>query len=373
MKTVSLFSGVGGLEADEQADVFCELDADCREVLSRRFAGSRIHDDVNTLQPVAGIDAVFGGWPCQDISVAGLRRGLAGSRSGLLFRMIDFARASGAGSIVAENVPNLLKIERGENFRLTLDAFDEAGYPYVTWRVLNARQFGLPHERRRVFIVASQDRKLAMGLLRDIPAGSDTVIEHPHAAGFYWTAGTHGINFSRGYSPTLKVGSSLSIPSPPAVFYRDVARVISPLEAIKLQGFNAAPFAECSAKAVHRMMGNAVARPVGRFVAGSLYDTAVEVSGTFRPIHEDTSLFGDIPAFTRWPPSGIKLGPDLSEYVEPVSTQPLATNLDEYIDLESRERLSLRAASGLLTRLERSGKACPVDLRMALTNLAKAS
>ena len=83
MRSVSLFSGVGGLEATDHAELFCELDSDCRVVLGRRFSGARLHDDVNTLPPVPGLDVVFGGWPCQDISVAGLKRGLAGARSGL--------------------------------------------------------------------------------------------------------------------------------------------------------------------------------------------------------------------------------------------------------------------------------------------------
>lgn len=373
MKSVSLFSGVGGLEADGAAEVLCEIDADCRVVLQRRFRDSRLHDDVTTLEAVPGVDVVFGGWPCQDISVAGLRRGLAGARSGLLFHMIDFAQASGAGAIVAENVPNLLRLESGENFRLTLEAFEEAGYPFVAWRVLNARQFGLAHERRRVFLVASQERETALKLLRDVRHRPDTVKAKPHVAGFYWTAGIQGINFSVGYSPTLKVGSSLSIPSPPALFYEDVVRTVSPQEAIALQGFPKTPFKGLPPKAVHRMMGNAVALPVGRFVAKSLSVKNATRSGRLVPLYLEPSLFGDIRWPSAWPKAGFKDGAEYFEYLDPVVEGPLSTSLEDFIDMESPERLSLRAASGLLTRLDRSGKACPPKLRTALLRLAQRS
>lgn len=372
MRSVSLFSGVGGLEATEHAELLCELDSDCRVVLGRRFSGARLHDDVNTLLPVPGIDVVFGGWPCQDISVAGLKRGLAGARSGLLFRMIDFAAASGAHTIVAENVPNLLRLDSGENFRLTLEAFEDAGFAHVAWRVLNARQFGLPHERRRVFLVASRDRDTAMNLLRDLPKKKNTTKRDPAVAGFYWTAGLQGINFSVGYSPTLKVGSSLSIPSPPAVFYEDTVRTISPEEAISLQGFPGKPFRGLPPKAIYRMMGNAVALPVGRFVADSVKLTKSSASGDLLPLRMEPTLFGEISWPTAWPSAGLKGGSTYFEYDDPASHVTLSTNLEEFIDFDSEVRLSIRAASGLLSRLNRSGKACPPRLRMALSALAQA-
>ncbi len=371
MRTVSLFSGVGGLEPKEPAEVLCEIDADCRKVLHRRFASSHLHDDVTTLKPVAGIDAVFGGWPCQDVSIAGLRRGLAGNRSGLLFRMIDFARASGAGTIVAENVPNLLSLEAGENFRLTLEAFAGAGYDHVAWRVLNARQFGLPHERRRIFIVASQDHSTSMALLRDTPTVKVSRHNVPSAAAFYWTAGLQGINFSIGYSPTLKVGSALSIPSPPAVFYRDVVRAISVREAITLQGFPQTPFQGLTPSAVYRMMGNAVALPVGKFVAESINASKSRVRGRLVPMCLEQSLFEETRWPTSWPKAGLKSGSEIFEYLDPVGDVPLANSLEDLLNLDSEVRLSSRAANGLLSRLDRSGKACPPDLRVALKDLCE--
>lgn len=376
LKAISLFSGVGGLELTEPSDVLCELDEECRTVLSARFPGSQVHDDVMTLKPKAA-DIVFGGWPCQDLSVAGLRRGLAGEKSGLFFRMVDIAVAAKAQTLVAENVPNLLKLENGENFRLVIEALQHAGFPYVAWRTLNARQFGLPHQRRRVFIVASHEKKNCLNLFRDVPRLSVKKFkEEPVVQAFYWTAGLQGLNLSQGYTPTLKVGSSLSIPSPPAVFFDGIVRQITPKEAIKLQGFNVGDFRRVSNKAIYRMMGNAVARPVGRFVAESVRAKEGLVNeNSLSPIPTQFELFSDR-SFDRlyvdkWPNSGLVLGDEILEHKER-NAPGLCNSLEDLIDSDEKSEISVRAASGLLSRLNRSGKPCPPEIRVALERISRA-
>lgn len=376
MKAISLFSGVGGLELTEPSDVLCELDEECRTVLATRFPDSSIHDDVMTLKPRRA-DIVFGGWPCQDLSVAGLRRGLAGEKSGLFFRMVDIAVDAKAHTLVAENVPNLLKLENGENFRLVIEALQHGGFPFVAWRTLNARQFGLPHQRRRVFIIASHEKRTCMNLFRAVPKLSEKKVkDHPVVQSFYWTAGLQGLNLSHGYAPTLKVGSSLSIPSPPAVFFDGNVRQVTPREAIKLQGFNTSAFRKVPSKAIYRMMGNAVARPVGRFVAESVRTEGKSVKETcLTPVSTQFELFSDR-SFDRlyvekWPESGLVLGDEVLEFKDK-SVPHLCNSLEDLIDHDDRTELSIRAASGLLSRLERSGKPCPNDIRHALERIANA-
>lgn len=369
LKVISLFSGVGGLELEQPADTFCEIDPECRVVLAHRFPESRLHDDVMTLRPQRA-DVVLGGWPCQDLSVAGLRRGLAGEKSGLFFRMVDVAVEARAHTIVAENVPNLLTLERGENFRLVVQALQIAGFEYVAWRTLNARQFSLPHQRRRVFIVASQKKVTAGRLFRDLPVGPAANITEPEAAAFYWTAGLQGLNYSLGFSPTLKVGSSLSIPSPPAVFFDGCVRRVTPKEATQLQGFNYADFSKVPDKAVHRMMGNAVAQPVGRFVAESvLKPPAGSSEPRLQAQNRQFELFSDHDRdffrVTRWPTAGMVVGDEVLTFTEPEGGH-LDLSLEKVIDRSNRESLSVRAATGLLSRLHRSGKPCPPDLFDAL-------
>jgi DNA (cytosine-5)-methyltransferase 1 len=370
-RSISLFSGVGGLESPEGPEVLCELDPDCRIVLADRFPHASLHDDVMTLDVPSDVDVVFGGWPCQDISVAGLRRGLAGNRSGLFFRMVDIAVEAQAHTIVAENVPNLLRLEGGENFHLVLESLRKSGFRYVSWRVLNARHFGLPHQRRRVFIAASLESAGPLSLLASMPDARAEEVSTPSVSSFYWTAGLQGINFSQGFSPTLKVGSSLSIPSPPALIYGDVVRQVTAVEALRLQGFDPDDFSRVAPKVVYRAMGNAVARPVGRFVAEAALSQRPLNEGGLYPIGAQRSLFDNDRMPVRWPEAGIDLDGELLGYRDPLSEWAMSNDLEELIDADSAERLSARAAAGLLSRLARSGKSCPPALRSALESLSR--
>ena len=92
------------------------------------------------------------GWPCQDLSVAGLRKGLAGERSGLFWEVIRFAERLRPRWLLLENVPGLLSANNGRDFGIVLSALDDLGYG-LAWRVLDAQFFGVPQRRRRVFIV----------------------------------------------------------------------------------------------------------------------------------------------------------------------------------------------------------------------------
>lgn len=351
MKYLSLFSGVGGLEADGGSPaVCCELDDACHPVLRHRFPSARVHADVRDLQPPRA-DVVAGGWPCQDLSVAGLRRGLEGERSGLFFELLRVARDARAHTVVAENVPNLLTLQGGTVFRLVLEALARDGYDHVAWRMLDARAFGLPHLRRRVFLVASRHAEVARALHRPLPE-LPTEAPAPPCAAFYWTAGLQSICYSRGYVPALKVGSALSIPSPPALHYDGHVRKASADECLALQGFDPADFAGVRAADRYRMAGNAVAAPVGRFVMASVQAPAAS------PKLVDGPAGG----------SGLFSQGELWHVAHPEPR--LAGNLGAFVAIADRSWLSARAAAGLLARLRRSGKPCPEDLRQLLEQLA---
>lgn len=164
---VSLFAGVGGFDIGfERAGLKCigqvERDPRAREILERRFPGVLKHDDVLTAEGwahehgmVGATDIVCGGFPCQDVSVAGRRAGLAGERSGLFWPALAFAETVKARWFVLENVPGLLSSNEGRDFGVVLSALADAGYSHVEWRVLDSQFFGVPQRRRRVFIVAS--------------------------------------------------------------------------------------------------------------------------------------------------------------------------------------------------------------------------
>lgn len=355
MRYISLFSGIGGLESSSQTPLaVCEIDPWCQKVLSRKFPEAELSKDVRSFIPPA-VDVVVGGWPCQDISAAGLRKGLAGERSGLFFRMLDVAIEAGAHTIVAENVPNLLRLEGGRAFRLIVTALQQAGFTYVAWRTLNAREFALPQNRNRVFLIASRFRELSSSVHRPVNVGA--VISSAGASGFYWTAGLQGICYSDGCVPALKVGSSIGVPSPPAIHYGDMVRKASANECLAFQGFSVEGFLDIPDKAKFAMAGNAVALPVGRFV----------MDGVFKGSTPDFT-FTDLFSSAAIPRDGIDFGEGPFSVANRKSE--MSSNLAEFIDRSITQPLSRRAAGGLLSRLERSGKPCPSALLEQLRYLS---
>lgn len=160
MKVLSLFSGIGGFDlgfqrAGMEVVGMCEIDKHAQKILQRRFPDATLHTDVRKVRyGRRSINLICGGFPCQDLSVAGKRRGLDGERSGLWFefaRIIDDAEPAW---VVIENVPGLFSSNSGRDFAVIVDWLVQRGYG-VGWRVLDAQGFGLAQRRKRVFIVAS--------------------------------------------------------------------------------------------------------------------------------------------------------------------------------------------------------------------------
>ncbi|MFZ4600760.1 MAG: DNA cytosine methyltransferase [Terrimicrobiaceae bacterium] len=168
LTAVSLFAGVGGFDLAMERngiDVVAavEIDEKARAVLARQFPNTRLFADVTKVSSNELRDAGFvpdrgiitGGFPCQDLSVAGRRAGLAGERSGLFWHIIRLVDELHPRWIVLENVPGLLSSEGGRDMGIVLGALGECGYG-VSYRVLDAQHFGVPQRRRRVFIVAGR-------------------------------------------------------------------------------------------------------------------------------------------------------------------------------------------------------------------------
>jgi DNA (cytosine-5)-methyltransferase 1 len=164
LKVASFFTGIGGfdlgLERAGMEVVFqCEINAFSQRVLKSRWPNVKLHGDISTLQPrgIPRADVWTGGFPCQDVSLAnqGKRKGLQGERSGLFYAFAELVEERRPSWIILENVPGLLNSHGGEDFRTILNRLDELGYG-VSWRVLDAKHFGTPQRRRRIYIVASR-------------------------------------------------------------------------------------------------------------------------------------------------------------------------------------------------------------------------
>jgi DNA (cytosine-5)-methyltransferase 1 len=163
MNYLSLFSGIGGFDlafnrAGMKCVGMCEIDKNCQDILHRHFEFVHIYDDVKEINgsdfEKGAIDLICGGFPCQDLSVAGKRAGLTGERSGLWFEFARVIDELEPRWVVIENVPGLLSSNKGKDFAVIVQWLAERGYG-VSWRVLDAQYFGVAQRRRRVFIVAS--------------------------------------------------------------------------------------------------------------------------------------------------------------------------------------------------------------------------
>ncbi len=153
----SLFAGVGGFDLGmERAGMRpawqVEIDPHARAVLARHWPEARQREEV---RPVGAHhlprgDVVVGGFPCQDLSIAGNRAGLAGGRSGLFYEMRRIIDELKPGLVIWENVPGLLSSDGGRDFARVLYSLGGIGY-HGAWRILNAQYFGVPQRRRRVF------------------------------------------------------------------------------------------------------------------------------------------------------------------------------------------------------------------------------
>lgn len=368
MKYLSCFTGIGGLEATEPPYAVCEIDVNCQNVLKRKYKNSKLIPDVKLIDGYS-VDTIVGGWPCQDLSVAGKKRGLTGENSGLFYEFVNAAVRTNARTLIAENVTNLIRLDNGKVFMEVLRELNSKGFKYISWRVLNARQFGLPHSRNRIFIIASYEINDCYSIFRSPPVFN---IEAPdfQADGFYWTAGSQSINYSKGYVPTIKVGSSIAIASPPAVFYNNTVRQITKSEALRLQGFKEKDFVGIKDNIVLKMAGNAVAVPVGRFVVDGVAKKKKPKNVEFDLLQD--SLFENDSDSTQFiPHSGFFDGNIHS--IKIVGNQVLASNLGAYLDLDNRSQLSPRAAAGLLKRLNLSGQSCPENLRKSLIKIVSSN
>jgi DNA (cytosine-5)-methyltransferase 1 len=162
---VSLFAGIGGFDLAMQRQgvkvvASVEIDKRCNQVLAQHFPDVKQFTDVTEVKGEDLINAGFtpstgiitGGFPCQDLSVAGKRAGLVGQRSGLFWEIARLVEETQTEYFIIENVPGLLSSNNGKDFGVVVGTMADLGYS-LSWRVLDAQHFGVPQRRKRVFIV----------------------------------------------------------------------------------------------------------------------------------------------------------------------------------------------------------------------------
>lgn len=164
MKFLDLFAGIGGFRlgmesAGHECIGFCEIDkfarASYKEIHNTK-GEIELHDITTVtddeVRAIGHVDVICGGFPCQAFSVAGERRGFEDTRGTLFFEIARFASILKPKYLFLENVKGFLNHDGGNTFKTIIGALDELGYD-VEWQVLNSKNFGVPQNRERVFII----------------------------------------------------------------------------------------------------------------------------------------------------------------------------------------------------------------------------
>lgn len=284
MRVVGLFSGIGGFEvglarAGHRTELLCEIDPGAISVLQRRLPHvPELVEDVTNLRRIpADAELVVAGFPCINLSLAGIKEGIQGRHSALVSHVFRLLRTNRVPTVVLENVPFMLHLNGGAGMMALVREFESLGYRWA-YRVVDALAFGLPQRRERVFLVASRVLDPRKVLFADnfteppaIPRGGRK------ATGFYWTEGIRGIGWADEALPTLKGGSTVGIPSPPAIWVEHHGMVLPDIrDAERMQGLEAdwtAP-AEAVTRPGHRwkLVGNAVSTRVVEWLGSRLVE-----------------------------------------------------------------------------------------------------
>ncbi len=340
LRVGSLFSGIGGFDlAAERSGLSVawqvECDAPACSLLQKHWPEVPRHGDIKTLNPaeLAPVDVICGGFPCQDVSRAGRRAGLAGARSGLFWEFIRVVAAVRPRWIVLENVPGLLSSQRGRDLGAILGAVGDLGYGWA-YRVLDAQWAGVGQRRRRWLLVgclgdparAAEVLLEPEGVPGDPPArgGAAAAAQHRPTGriGSHGVAGTlmaSGAGLSRhagmASEPDFLVPVSRTLTARgqrndfesetfvthtltaegadasedgtgrgvPLTLSGTTVRRLTPREAERLQGFPddwtrwAASGRELADTPRYRMVGNAVAVPVAQWIFSRIHSHKEEV------------------------------------------------------------------------------------------------
>ena len=288
LKVVSLFAGIGGFDrafdvADGEVVLQCELDKFCQSILKKHWPKAKLVSDIKklTADGIPDADVWTAGFPCQDVSLARGnhgRNGLKGNHTSLFFELMRLVEAKRPKVLLLENVLGLLNSHQGCDFGVILMELIERGYA-ISWRVMNARYFGVAQSRPRVFICAWKDdyhsaTEALFEPKRSADRGSERlgfVTKSTHRTGAivpqvaYCVAATSGRHTGNDWSRSY-------------ISYHDAVRRPTPNESERLQGFSAGwtvPLASVPEPARgfdserYKSVGNAVAVPVVTWIANA--------------------------------------------------------------------------------------------------------
>lgn len=361
LNVVSLFAGIGGFELafrkiNAKTILMCEIEPTAKSVLLHRLKNTPLVNDVCEIESLPSeTDILCAGFPCQDLSSVGVKQGMAGTRSSLVTEVFRLLRQKPCEWVIFENVPFMLHLKNGETMKLITQELCRLGYRWA-YRMIDSISF-VPQHRRRIFIVASlhhDPRNVILSGESKCSYGELDYNQHINPLGFYWTEGRYALGLIDNAVPTLKAGSTIGIPSPPAILFPS-GEVSMPdiRDAERLQGFPAdwTKPAEFVAKPSvrWRLVGNAVTVNAVSWIAKKLLS----------PVDYDFSTDAELPQNAMWPKAawgegGIRCQSAASCF--PASFR--RSSLEMFLKYP-RKSLSLKATKGFYGRFVSSGLKAP--------------
>ena len=358
MTAVGLFAGIGGLEEGlrragaAEAELLVDNWTAAQDVLRARFPDAKLKGDVTGLRSLPKTDLLSAGFPCTDLSQAGRTAGIVGEASGLVSYVFDLLKSANPTWLVFENVRNMLVLDRGDAMRYLVRELEDRKYRWA-YRLVDSRSVGVAQRRQRVIMLASKTENPADVLLVDDAGEPSADYFLTDAFGFYWTEGLRGLGWAADAVPTLKGGSTVGIPSPPAIWVKSAEsgrRIIVPSieEAEELQGFERGWTEPSELPQSNgprwRLVGNAVTVGVSEWLGHRL----------LAPGSHDRAE-GSLVPDGRWPTAA--WGDKRRVYRANVSMWPVRApykHLLTTVDHTSAKALSNRAAAGFYSRMQRA-------------------
>ena len=282
VRVFSMFSGIGGFELGiEQSDIntelvgYAEIDKYAISIFEKQFTGVTNYGDATaiTASNLPDFDLLVGGFPCQAFSIAGKQQGFSDTRGTLFFDIARICAEKRPRYLVLENVKGLLSHDGGQTFQTILRVLADLGYR-VEWQVLNSKNFGVPQNRERVFIVGylgERSGQEIFPLTTYSQSASVVALQQLNKA----ESQGNRIYDSSGLATTL-ASQAGGLGAKTGLYQIDTqVRRLTPTECERLQGFPDGWTAGLSDTQRYKTLGNAVTVPVVTAVINQLVKTFI--------------------------------------------------------------------------------------------------
>lgn len=299
-KFIDLFAGIGGIRTGfESVGGECVFTSEWDEPAQKTYQanfGELPYGDITKIKPeeIPSFDIILAGFPCQPFSMAGFKKGFADTRGTLFFDIAKIIEYHKPSVIFLENVRNLASHDKGNTIKVIVKTLENLGYK-VSYKVLNAKDFGLPQNRARIYIIGFKNKKIdfefpeplkiktRVGDILEKNVDKKYTISDKLWAGHQRRKKEHrekgnGFGYSM-FNANSEYTSTIS-----ARYYKDGSEILieqknknprklTPREAARLQGYSDDFIIPVSDNQAYKQFGNSVAVPVIKILAKKIFQT----------------------------------------------------------------------------------------------------